>query len=44
VFVNFAAKKFAEGSLELSDQATKDMIKLQLEAFEKFVRQHTGKK
>lgn len=43
VFVNFSAKKFAEGSLELTDQATKDMVKLQLEAFEKFVRQHTGK-
>jgi chromate reductase len=43
VFVNFSAKKFAEGSLELTDQATKDMVKLQLEAFEKFVRQQTGK-
>ena len=43
VFVNFSAKKFAEGTLELTDQATKDMVKLQLEAFEKFVRQQTGK-
>jgi hypothetical protein len=43
VFVNFSAKKFAEGSLELADQATKDMVKLQLEAFEKFVRKQTGK-
>jgi chromate reductase len=43
VFVNFSAKKFAEGSLELTDQGTKDMVKLQLEAFEKFVRKHTGK-
>jgi chromate reductase len=43
VFVNFSAKKFAEGSLELTDQPTKDMVKLQLEAFEKFVRKHTGK-
>jgi chromate reductase, NAD(P)H dehydrogenase (quinone) len=43
VFVNFSAKKFAEGSLELTDQATKDMVKLQLEAFEKFVRKQTGK-
>jgi chromate reductase, NAD(P)H dehydrogenase (quinone) len=43
VFVNFSAKKFAEGTLELTDQATKDMVKLQLEAFEAFVRQHTGK-
>ena len=43
VFVNFSAKKFAEGTLELTDQATKDMVKLQLEAFEKFVRKQTGK-
>ena len=43
VFVTFSAKKFAEGTLELTDQATKDMVKLQLEAFEKFVRKHTGK-
>jgi chromate reductase len=44
VFVNFSAKKFAEGSLELTDQGTKDMVKLQLEAFAKFVRERTGKK
>jgi chromate reductase, NAD(P)H dehydrogenase (quinone) len=43
VFVNFSAKKFDEKTLELTDQATKDMVKLQLEAFEKFVRQRTGK-
>ena len=43
VFVNFSAKKFDEKSLEPTDQATKDMVKLQLEAFEKFVRKHTGK-
>jgi chromate reductase len=43
VFVNFSAKKFDEKTLELTDQATKDMVKLQLEAFEKFVRKHTGK-
>jgi len=43
VFVNFSAKKFAEGTLELTDQPTKDMVKSQLEGFEKFVRQHTGK-
>lgn len=43
VFVNFSAKKFDEKSLELTDQATKDMVKLQLEAFEKFVRKQTGK-
>ncbi len=43
VFVNFAAKKFDEKSLELTDHATKDMVKLQLEAFEKLVRKQTGK-
>jgi len=43
VFVNFAAKKFDEKSLELTDQATKDMVKLQLEAFERLVRKLTGK-
>jgi chromate reductase len=43
VFVNFSAKKFDEKSLELTDQATKDMVKLQLEAFEKLVRRQTGK-
>ena len=43
VFVTFSAKKFDEKTLELTDQATKDMVKLQLEAFEKFVRKHTGR-
>ena len=43
VFVTFAAKKFDEKTLELIDQATKDMVKLQLEAFEKFARKQTGK-
>ena len=43
VFVNLCAKKFDEKSLDLTDQATKDMVKLQLEAFEKLVRKHTGK-
>ena len=38
VIVAFAAKKFDEKTLELTDQPTRDMIKLQLEAFEKFVR------
>ena len=37
VFVNFAAKKVDEKS-ELTDQAAKDVIKLQLTAFAKFVR------
>jgi chromate reductase len=43
VFVNFAAKKFDEKTLELTDQATKDLVKLQLEALEKLVRKQTGK-
>jgi len=43
VFVNFSAKKFDEKTLELTDQATKDMVKLQLEAFEKLVRKQVGK-
>jgi hypothetical protein len=38
VIVAFAAKKFDEKTLELTDQPTRDMIKLQLEGFEKFVR------
>jgi chromate reductase len=43
VIVTFAAKKFDEKTLELTDQPTRDMIKLQLEAFEKFVRRVAGK-
>lgn len=43
VFVNFAAKKFDENTLELTDHPTKELVKQQLEGFEKFVRQHTGK-
>jgi chromate reductase len=43
VFVNLCAKKFDEKTLELAEQATKDMVKLQLEAFEKLVRKQTGK-
>jgi chromate reductase len=38
VIVAFAAKKFDEKTLELTDQPTRDMVKLQLEALEKFVR------
>ncbi|HEY4403720.1 MAG TPA: NAD(P)H-dependent oxidoreductase [Xanthobacteraceae bacterium] len=38
VIVTFAAKKFDEKTLDLTDQPTRDMIKLQLEGFEKFVR------
>jgi chromate reductase, NAD(P)H dehydrogenase (quinone) len=43
VFVNFSAKKFDEKTLELTDQPTKDMVKLQLETYEKFLRRWTGK-
>jgi chromate reductase len=38
VLVTFSAKKFDEKTLELTDQPTRDMVKLQLESFEKFVR------
>jgi chromate reductase, NAD(P)H dehydrogenase (quinone) len=38
VVVTFAAKKFDETTLALTDQPTRDMIKLQLDGFEKFVR------
>jgi len=43
VIVTFAAQKFDDKTLELKDQPTKDMVKLQLESFEKFVRLITGK-
>jgi chromate reductase len=38
VIVTFAAKKFDAATLELTDPPTRDMVKLQLEGFEKFVR------
>ena len=38
VFVNFAAKKIDEKTGELTDQAAKDVIKLQLAAFAKFIK------
>jgi chromate reductase len=44
VFVNFAAKKFDEKTLALTDQPTIDMVKAQLNAFEKFARRMTEKK
>jgi chromate reductase, NAD(P)H dehydrogenase (quinone) len=44
VFVNFSAKKFDEKTLALTDQATIDMVKVQLAGFEKFARRVTGKK
>src|SRR5260370_10857178 len=43
VIVTFAAKKFDATTLELTDQPTRDMIKVQLEAFEKFVRRVSPK-
>jgi chromate reductase len=43
VIVTLAAKKFDAATLELSDQPTRDMIKLQLEGFEKFVRRVSPK-
>jgi chromate reductase, NAD(P)H dehydrogenase (quinone) len=43
VIVSFAPKKFDEATLELTDQPTKDIIKLQLAGFEKFIRRLNGK-
>ena len=43
VIVTFAAQKFDDKTLELKDQPTKDMVKLQLETYEKFLRRWTGK-
>jgi chromate reductase, NAD(P)H dehydrogenase (quinone) len=43
IFVNLAAEKFAKDTLELTDQPTIDIIKLQLGNFEKFIRRMTGK-
>ena len=43
VIVTLSAKKFDEKTLELTDQPTKDMVKLQLEGYEKFVRRWLGK-
>jgi chromate reductase, NAD(P)H dehydrogenase (quinone) len=43
VIVTFAAQKFDEKTLELKDQTAIDMIKLQLAAFEKFIRRVSAK-
>ena len=43
MIVTFAAKKFDEKTLELTDQPTRDMVKQQLAAFEKFVRRLAAK-
>ena len=44
VLVTFAAKKFDEKTLALSDQPTLDVVKQQLAGFEKFVRRLNGKR
>jgi len=43
ILVTFAAKKFDEKTLELTDQPTIDIVKQQLAGFEKFVRRVNGK-
>jgi chromate reductase len=43
ILVTFAAKKFDEKTLELTDQPTIDIVKQQLAAFETFVRKVGGK-
>jgi chromate reductase, NAD(P)H dehydrogenase (quinone) len=43
MIVAFAPQKFDEKTLELKDQTTKDMIKLQLEGFGKFIKKMSGK-
>jgi chromate reductase len=42
VIVTFAPQKFDEKTLELKDQIAKDMIKLQLEGFAKFIKKVSG--
>ncbi|MGH6673311.1 MAG: NADPH-dependent FMN reductase [Xanthobacteraceae bacterium] len=44
VLVTFAAKKFDEKTLELTDQPTIDVVRQQLAGFEKFVRRVNGRK
>ena len=43
VIVTFAPQKFDETTLELKDQTTRDMVKLQLAAFDKFIKKVGGK-
>ena len=43
VIITMSAQKFDEKTLELKDQATRDMVKAHLEGYEKFVRRWTGK-
>ena len=42
VFVGLAQNKF-DDKLELKDQATIDFVKMQLAAFEKYIRKVSGK-
>jgi chromate reductase len=44
ILVTFAAKKFDEKTLALTDQPTIDIVKQQLAGFEKFIRRLNGKK
>ena len=43
VIVTFAPQKFDEASGELKDQTTRDMIKLQLAEFGKFIERVGGR-
>ena len=43
IFVGNAAQKFDEKTLELKDQPTIDIVKLQLAGFETFIRKVSGK-
>jgi chromate reductase, NAD(P)H dehydrogenase (quinone) len=43
VIVTFAPQKFDETTLELKDQTTRDMIRLQLAAFATFIEKVSGK-
>lgn len=43
VIVTFAATKFDEKTGELKDEATREMVKLHLAGFEKFIRRVNGK-
>jgi chromate reductase len=44
VIVTMSAQKFDDKTLELKDQATRDMVKSHLEGYDKLVRRWTGKK
>jgi chromate reductase len=43
IFVGLAQTKFDEKTRELKDEATKTIIKQQLEGFEKFIAKVSGK-